>query len=170
LKKRVTRKQNNAKQCFVCGVDNDSGIKAEFFELEDESIAALATVRSIHQSYPGRVHGGVSTALLDETIGRAINITEPETWAVTTEIQTRFKKPVPYDVPLVITARITENRRLLFTGEGEIRLPNGDIAVTATAKYMKMKLSAIADFEAHGDSWKQYPHAEDPLEIEIPGE
>lgn len=168
IRKEVTRKQNNARRCFVCGVDNGAGVKANFYELEDGTIAALCVARSEHQSYPGRVHGGVSTALLDETIGRAVNVTEPETWAVTTQIDVKFKKAVPYDVPLVITARILENRRLLFSGEGEIRLPNGDVAASATAKYMKMKLPDIADFEANGDSWEQYLRDDDPKEIEIP--
>ena len=41
-------------------------------------------------------------------------------------------------------------------------------AVTATAKYMKLKLSDIADFEANGDSWQCYPYDGDPTEIELP--
>lgn len=166
--KKVIKKQYNSRRCFICGISNDTGLQTEFYELEDGSLAATATARSYHQSYPGRVHGGVSTALLDETIGRAINVAEPDTWGVTVEITTRFKKPVPYDVPLIVTGRITENRSRLFSGEGQILLPDGSIAVTANARYMKMKLSGIAEFDGTVDTWELFPREGDPMEIDIP--
>jgi Thioesterase superfamily. len=168
MKKRVLKKQNNTKDCFICGLNNEAGLQAEFYELEDGTVAALAVARFVHQSYPQRVHGGVSTALLDETIGRAINVTEPDTWGVTAEITTRYEKPVPYDAPLLVTGKIIKNNRLFYVGEGSIILPDGEVAVTAKAKYIKMPLSKIADFDADGDAWRQYPTADDPAEIDIP--
>jgi acyl-coenzyme A thioesterase PaaI-like protein len=166
--KKVLKKQKNARFCFVCGVANNEGLHSEFYELDDGTIAATTVALFSHQSYPGRVHGGVSTALLDETIGRAINITEPETWGVTVEINMRFKKPLPYNVPLLITGRITENKSRLFAGEGRIILPDGSVAAIAAAKYMKMKLTDIADFDANHDSWELYPRDDDPIEFDIP--
>jgi len=168
LKKIVVKKHNAGKGCFVCGVNNPFGLHTDFFELEDGTLAARVTPSEHHQSYPGRLHGGVSAALLDETIGRAISALEPDTWAVTVEITTRYKKPVPYGVPITVTGRIVENTRRLFTGEGEILLPSGEVAVVATAKYMKLKLSEISDFEANGESWQCYPYEDDPAEIELP--
>lgn len=170
MKKKVIRKQNNSSRCFICGISNDKGLRTEFYELEDGTLAATAVARSFHQSYPGRVHGGVSTALLDETIGRAINITEPETWGVTVEINVRYKKPVPYDVPLLVTGKITENRSRLFSGEGRILLPDGSTAVTATAKYMKLKLQNISEFDGVTDVWEHFPREGDPTELEVPGD
>ena len=168
MKQHVVRKHNAGKGCFVCGVNNPFGLHTDFFELEDGTLAAKVTPSEHHQSYPGRLHGGVSAALLDETIGRAISVLEPDTWAVTVEINTRYKKPVPYGVELTVTGRVLENNRRLFTGAGEILLPDGTVAVTATAKYMKLKLSDIADFEESGDSWGCYPRESDPTEIDLP--
>ena len=168
MKKKVLKKQNNARFCIVCGIDNDLGLHSDFYELEDGTVAALCTPKPQHQSYPGRVHGGMITALLDETIGRAINIEEPDTWAVTAEIEVRFKKPVPYDEQLIIIGRVTDNNRRIFTGTGEIVLQNGDVAATATGRYIKQKLSAITDFEANGDSFQQYLTDKDPTQIDIP--
>lgn len=168
MKKIVVKKHNAGKGCFVCGVNNPFGLHTDFFELEDGTLAARVTPSEHHQSYPGRLHGGISAALLDETIGRAISALEPDTWAVTVEITTRYKKPVPYGVPITVTGRIVENSRRLFTGEGEILLPSGEVAVLATAKYMKLKLSEISDFEANGESWQCYPYEDDPAEIELP--
>ena len=121
MKKKVLKKQNNSRNCFVCGVMNDMGLKSAFYELEDGTVAALVEPKPEHQSYPMRVHGGVISAMLDETIGRAINITEPDTWAVTGELTVRFKKPVPYGEQLLVTGRITRNTRLIFDGEGAAR-------------------------------------------------
>ncbi len=168
MKIHVVKKHNAGKGCFVCGIHNPFGLHTDFYELANGSLAAKVTPSEHHQSYPGRLHGGVSVALLDETIGRAINVLEPDTWAVTVEISTRYKKPVPYGVELTVTGRVTENNRRLFTGEGAILLPDGTPAVTATAKYMKLKLSDIADFEANGDSWECYPRESDPTEIDLP--
>ena len=59
---------------------------------------AVFTARDEHQSYPGRLHGGISATVLDETIGRAILIrSQGEVWGVTVEFTMRFKKPVPTD-------------------------------------------------------------------------
>ena len=77
--KKVIRKHNNSGNCFVCGVNNPFGLHSAFYELEDGTIVGLVTADPRHQSYPGRVHGGVICALLDETMGRAINVTEPDT-------------------------------------------------------------------------------------------
>ena len=168
MKKHVVKKHNAGRGCFVCGVKNPFGLHTDFFELEDGTLAARVTPSEHHQSYPGRLHGGVSAALLDETIGRAISISEPDTWAVTVEICVRYKKLVPYGVALTVTGRVVENNRRLFAGEGEILLPDGTVAVTATAKYMKRRLSDIADFEANGETWQCYPDESDPEEIELP--
>lgn len=170
MKKAVVRKHNAAKECFVCGVENPLGLHTDFYELEDGTLAALVTPRSVHQSYPGRLHGGVITALLDETIGRAINVSEPDTWAVTAELTTQYKKPVPYDVELRVTGKILQNSRRVFTGEGAILLPDGEVAATATGTYVKLPLPSIADFDVNGESWQLYPKDTDPEEIDLPEE
>ena len=108
-------------------------------------------------------------ALLDETMGRAINVTEPDTWAVTADISIRYRKPVPYGVPLTVTGRITRNTRLIFDGEGEIILPDGAVAASGHARYMKQPLDVIGDLESNGDRWELVESPDDPTEIDIPG-
>jgi len=166
--KKVIRKQDNAYDCFVCGVENESGIKADFFEMEDDTVVGLAMAQSFHQSYPHTVHGGVSTALLDETIGRAIKPFEPDTWGVTLEITTKFKKPVPYGEQIIATARVTENGEKVYYGEGEILLSNGDVAVTASGVFYKMSVSRLEDAGAERGMMQPYVLETDPVEIDIP--
>ena len=77
MKVKVVQKQENGKKCIVCGLKNEFGLKSEFYELENGELLSLCKTGELHQSYPGRVHGGVSSAILDEVIARAIAI-DPE--------------------------------------------------------------------------------------------
>ena len=81
----------------MCGLKNDFGIHTEFYELENNELVAIFTPGENHQSYPGRLHGGIASTILDETIGRAIMIENENIWGVTIELNVKFKRPVPYD-------------------------------------------------------------------------
>ncbi|KPU44736.1 thioesterase superfamily protein [Oxobacter pfennigii] len=167
MKYKVMKKQKNSRKCIVCGMKNDLGLKASFYELENGELAAIFTPIEEHQSYPGRLHGGVAGAILDETIGRAINITDEDVWGVTVELNLKYHKPVALNEQLRVVGRITRDTRRLFEGTGEILLKNGDIAVSASGKYMKLPLSQIADFNEDTEEWRVLPSDEDPAEIEV---
>lgn len=153
MKHKVIKKQKSSSRCIVCGVDNKLGMKASFYELENNELVAVCDTKDWHQSYPGRVHGGMSAALLDETIGRAISINDETIWGVTVSLDLKYKKPVPTDATIKIVGRITKENRKLFEGSGEIILPNGEVAVTATGKYMKMPVEKITDESLDEDEW-----------------
>ncbi len=170
MKYKVLRKQYNAAHCFVCGLQNDHGLHAAFYETDNNELVALIEPSEKHQSYPGRMHGGVSAAILDETIGRAISIgNDDNIWGVTIELTTKFRKPVPYDKPLIIVGRITKNGSRVFEGTGEIILENGDIAVSAEGRYIKVPLDKITDTPMDTTDWHLTELKDDPNEIEIPG-
>jgi len=154
----IANKQPNSKMCFVCGMKNVAGLKAFFYELEDGSVMARFTPKATHQGYPGRLHGGVATAILDETIGRAVMVRYGEAvWGVTAELHLRFRAPVPLGQELRVIGRITRDTRLLFEGEGELLLPDGTVAVTARGKYMKLPLEQISDFDPEEQEWRVVP-------------
>ena len=107
----------------------------------------------MHQSYPGRLHGGVSSAILDETIGRAILLLQPDAWGVTVEFTVRFRRPLPLDEDVRCLARITRDRSRLFEGSGEILLPDGTVAVEATGRYLKQTLADITEGDFAEREW-----------------
>lgn len=169
MPKKVVRKHPNSKMCLVCGLKNAGGLHASFHELETGELVALFTARDEHQSYPGRVHGGIITALLDETIGRAImTANRPDFWGVTVEFTATFKKPVPIGVELRVIGRITGEEGRVFVGTGEILLPDGEVAATGQGKYVKLPLSRIADFDAEEQEWRVVEMEGDPAEISLP--
>lgn len=144
-KHKVIGKQYISEMCFCCGQDNPGGLKAQFYDLDEGKTVAVFQPGEIFQSYPQRLHGGVAASILDEALGRAILPLEPDCWAVTAELTIRYKKPVPLDVPLKVVAQVTENSRRLFRSSGELILPDGQVAVTASGTYMKQSLTKIAE-------------------------
>lgn len=142
---KVIKKQTNSKMCIICGIETEAGVKASFYEMEDNSVIALFSFKDIHQSYPQRTHGGMISAMLDETIGRAIWVFEPNTWGVTANLQIKFRKPVPYNTPLKAIGNITENKSRLFKGVGRIETISGELLAEAEATYVKLPLSKISD-------------------------
>lgn len=165
---RVTSKQPNSKMCLVCGLKNAIGLKAWFYELENNEVMAVCDPLEEHQSYPNRLHGGIAAALLDETIGRAIMMAhDDDIWGVTLEFTIRYKKPIPLDKELRVIGRITQERRRFFKGTGELLLPDGSIAAEAHGKYLKFPLEEIADFDFEEQEWKITKSENDPAVFDI---
>ena len=141
---KVVRKQANSKKCIICGIENPFGLKAPFYEMEDGTVVALFQYDELHQSYPERTHGGMICCMLDELIGRAIWTIEPNVWGVTTSLEIKYRKPVPYNTPLKGVGTIIENRSRLFKGTGQILDQEGYVLAEATATYLKLPLDKIA--------------------------
>jgi len=138
---------------MVCGVENKFTLNSRFYELENGELAVAFRTEDWHQSYPGRIHGGIAAAVLDELIGRAMCIGEPDMWGVTVELNVKYKKPIPTEADLKAVARITKISRKLFEGTGEIMLPDGTVAASAWGKYMKMPIEKISSREFTENEW-----------------
>lgn len=146
---KVVKKQLNTHDCIICGMDNPAGLKAPFYEMEDGSVVSKFIYQDIHQSYPGRAHGGMITCMLDELVGRAIWAIEPLTWGVTASISVRFHKPVPLNQELMAIGKVVKNNRFIFDAEGVIKDKNGTVLASAKATYFKLKPEQIMDDPSH---------------------
>ena len=154
--------------CLVCGLKNPYGLKTFFYELENGELMSVCRLMEEHQSYPNRLHGGITTALLDETIGRAILIkSQGAVWGVTLEFTTRYKKPIPINGELRVVGRITKMEKRIFEGTGELLLPDGTVAAEGNGKYIKMPLDKIADFDFEEQEWKVTRSERDPTIVDI---
>ena len=167
MKVKVAGKQPNSTMCFVCGLENRFGLKSHFYMLENKEIMAIFNPAEEHQSYPGRLHGGISATILDETIGRAVMSHDSESlWGVTVEFSVKFRKPVPLDREVKVIARIVSENKRTFEGTGEILLEDGSVAVEGKGRYLKMELGKITDFDFEGESWQVVESDDDPKEVE----
>jgi acyl-coenzyme A thioesterase PaaI-like protein len=146
------QKQPGSDNCFVCGRKNPIGLQMRFYTGEDGCVYADYTPRPEHQSYPGVMHGGLITAMLDEIIGRTA--IAGNLWCMTAELRVRFKKPVPIGAPLKLKGAITKKTRRVLEGIGEVRLNDGTLAVEAHGTYLRIPDEQIAQFQDAIGGWR----------------
>jgi uncharacterized protein (TIGR00369 family) len=151
--------------CLVCGRDNPLGLAARFHELEGGELCGVFRLQDAHQSYPGRAHGGICAAILDETIGRALGITEPDSWGVTIELAVKFRHPVPTDAQIRAVARVTKRSSRIFEGSGEILLADGTVAVQATGRYLRQPIERIVTGDFSQDWFPDERPAPDRMDV-----
>jgi acyl-coenzyme A thioesterase PaaI-like protein len=166
--RKVIGSQNVSRMCMVCGRDNPYSLKARFYELDGGELLGVFEAMPEHQSYPGRMHGGVASAMLDETIWRAVSIGKPDVWGVTVELTVRFRKPVPLDQEIRVVGRITKDSSRLFEGTGELLLADGTVAVEASGRYMKMPIERIAEGDFTAEWFTDERDA--PRSVDLPEE
>jgi acyl-coenzyme A thioesterase PaaI-like protein len=70
-------KQPNSRMCFVCGIDNPIGLHLAFYTDDEGRCIAHFRPKPAHQGYPGQLHGGVISSLLDEAMGRVQSEVSP---------------------------------------------------------------------------------------------
>ena len=146
---KVMRKQRNSRMCVVCGMDNAFGLQAQFYTMEDESVMTLFSFRPEHQSYPGRVHGGLITAMLDELGFRAFWVHDENTLGVTMTLETKYRKPVPYGVQLKGVGRIVKQSPRFVRSRAEIYDLSGNLLAGADIDYIKMGVERITNADFH---------------------
>ena len=168
MKLKVIKKQTNSRYCFICGLDNESGVKAPFYNLEDNSVATLFKFKDIHQSYPGRTHGGVISAMLDELVGRALWINKPNTYAVTTTMTVKFRKPVPYDTEIKGRGYIVKDSSRLYVGRGELYDMDNNLLAEVTANYLKMSSDKASNSTTNVEEEMCYDIPDDIMFFDFP--
>lgn len=163
----VLRKQYLAKMCFVCGTENDCGIKTQYYVLEHDRVLGICRGEDAHQSFPSRMHGGLIAALLDEAIGRALQIHEPNSWAVTIELHVKYHKPVPLNEDLYVIGWLNSKGRI-FKGEGYIMDTSHVILATCEATYFRQNVKDIIGTDTLGDGWQPDTKALEFERIDLP--
>jgi len=96
-----------ARHCYACGDLNPIGLHLHFREEDGWAVADFVAQKE-HQGYPGHVHGGLVSTLLDEAMGWATygnNI-----WALTGKLELRLRGIVPTGEPLTVRGRIQRDR------------------------------------------------------------
>jgi len=114
---KVIKKQRNSRMCIICGMDNPVGLKAQFYNMEDGSVVCPFQFREEHQSFPQRVHGGLTATMMDEIGLRALWVDKDEnTFGVTMSMEIKFRKPVPYNEDLLARAIVEKETSKFQSG------------------------------------------------------
>ena len=117
-------KQPTSRTCFLCGRDNNIGLKMTWYNNPDSGqVEADVTIGEHFNGYPGIAHGGVVAAILDETAGRAVMLDgDFDNLFITLRLNIILRKPAPTDTPLKVIGWLVEKGKSkeLFLGEGKI--------------------------------------------------
>lgn len=144
---KIISKQRNSKMCMICGLDNEYGVRAPFYNMEDGSVMSVFQYRRQHQSYPGRVHGGLITAMLDEMGLRSLWAKElsEATFGVTLSLDTKYRKPVPYETDLIGKGTVLKETSKFVITDASIMDMRGDVLANGMIKYIKMDTGKISE-------------------------
>ena len=120
--------------CFACGEQNPIGLHLHFFWIPN-GVLAFFTPKPEHQSYNGRMHGGLITVLLDEIMGNYIFKKEGVP-AYTARIDLRFRTPIMIGSTIRCEGHEVKRKGRLVIMEGIITNLDGTVAAEATSTLM----------------------------------
>jgi acyl-coenzyme A thioesterase PaaI-like protein len=128
-------RQPNSRGCFVCGLGNPIGLKLVF--QQDPQNGLIYTVFSVpdtYRSYPGVVHGGIVSTILDETSGRALmmHTGDENLFFVTAKMEVRYRRAAPTGTPLLAVGRVERAGPSRAWVQGELLL-KGEAGPSETA-------------------------------------
>jgi uncharacterized protein (TIGR00369 family) len=141
--------------CFVCGIENPIGLHLHFYTDDQGRCTAVFRPRPDHQSYPGQLHGGIISTLLDETMGRVL--TPRNVWAVTGRIEISFRRPVPIDQELRVVGELVRERGNAYEARGELRLSDGTVLAEGKGLYIRIPEERVQEARSRLDFWAVVP-------------
>jgi len=105
-------KQPNSKMCFICGLENPVGLHLHLYEVEPGVVETAYTAPEHFQGYPGVLHGGIVSAILDETAGRSLMGNDPKhpRFMFTAKLEVKYRQNVPIGKPLKIIGRAVKSK------------------------------------------------------------
>ncbi len=148
-------KQPNSRMCFVCGIENPVGLKLRFYTDDEGHCVTRFQPRPEHQGFPGQLHGGLISSLLDETMGRVL--IHEDVWAMTGRLEIKFSRPVPLDQELTVISELIRNRSRAYEARCEIRLPDGTVLVEGSGVYVRIPDERVDDAMSALDFWEVIP-------------
>ncbi len=126
--------------CVVCDPENESGLRLEFDTLEDGSVQTHFNCDAIYEGFPGMLHGGVITALLDGAMTNCL-FAHGRT-GITGELKVRFRHPVATGQGSFVRAWLEESSSLFHVLKAEL-IQDQQVKARATGKFVEQ-----ADFQA----------------------
>jgi len=148
--------QPTSRFCFVCGRDNPVGLGVRWESDRSTGVVqGRVTVPEHFNGYPGVVHGGIVTALLDETAGRSLLVDGGfEDLMVTVKLEVSFHRPTPTGEPLTMVGRLRRRWGRRAEAEAELRRADGTVTATATVVLARPPASFTARWEAERPFWR----------------
>ncbi|MDR3271558.1 MAG: PaaI family thioesterase [Peptococcaceae bacterium] len=115
----MTEREHEASNCFGCGERNPIGLHLRC-AYEGEAAKAEIVLRENYEGYPGVVHGGIITTMLDEIMAKAV-YRRLSARVVTADMHVIFRAPARVNEVLRLSGyvRRSEGRKYYTYGTVE---------------------------------------------------
>ena len=104
--------------CLVCSQRRQLGLRLEFTAMEDGSVQAEFQCHPLLEGYPGLLHGGVVSSVLDGAMTNCLFAHGQQ--AVTGELTVRYRRPVETGRAAVVRAWIECSMPPFFIMKAEL--------------------------------------------------
>jgi uncharacterized protein (TIGR00369 family) len=119
--------------CFACGDSNPIGMRLQI-ELGEGVASTSWTPGPDFVGWEDKVHGGMLATLLDEVMAWAP--ASYDSWAVTAEVQIRYRSPANPGETLSANGRVTQRRRRIYHVRGEVHGQDGRLVAEAEGRFL----------------------------------
>ena len=119
-------------QCIACSLTNRNGLHLKFDVADDKSVKADFQYNKVFEGYPGILHGGIISSILDSAMCNCMFARGKV--AVTAEMAIKFCYPVETCKKATVSARVTHFSHSLYFGGAKIT-QNGEVKVITKAKF-----------------------------------
>lgn len=130
--------------CYGCGGRNPEGLHIAF-EVEGKRVRGRFTARQTHVGFPGVAHGGIAAAVLDEAMGWAMYAAGA--WAMTARMEVKYRKPLPLEREMTVTAEVTRERGRVLDAEAQLRDERGKVIVEAKGMFVRLPRDRQSEFQ-----------------------
>jgi len=152
----IMQKQPNSRTCFVCGRENELGLKMSWYNFPEEAqIQGKVTIPEHLNGYPGIAHGGIVAAILDETAGRSIMVDGNfEELFVTLSLEIKYRNLTPTCVELTAVGWVLRRGTNRAKVAAELRLPDGTVTAECEALVVRPPQTVKDRWEPERKFWK----------------
>jgi uncharacterized protein (TIGR00369 family) len=148
-------KQPTSRTCFLCGRDNDSGLKMVWYNNNElNQVEANVTIPEHFNGYPGITHGGIVAAILDETAGRAVMLDgDFDNLFITLRLNVTYRKPTPTNKKLKVIGWIEKKGSRKMDVAAKILLPDDTICAECQAVVIRPTGEISDKWENEKEFW-----------------
>jgi len=152
-------KQPSSRTCFLCGRDNDMGLKMKWYNNpQTNQVEGSVIIPEHFNGYPGIAHGGIVAAILDETAGRTVMLDGNfNDLFVTLKLDVTYRNFTPTGVPLKAIGRMINKGNRSRKVAAELSTPDGNITAECEAVVVRPPEEIEKLWEPERKFWKVDP-------------
>jgi acyl-coenzyme A thioesterase PaaI-like protein len=157
---RMATKQPNSRMCFICGMENPVGLHLHIYETEPGMVESTYFAPEHFQGYPGVLHGGIVSAIIDEISGRALMGSDPMNprFMFTAKLEVKYRKNVPIGKPLKLIGKAVKVKsRSAEAWAGIYDAETDELLAEGTALLMNVPPEQFDISRLNELGWKVYP-------------